>query len=146
MSPLDKQEKKKLLFLMTGSIACFKACELISALTKKDYEIKVAVTPSVYNFIGKATLEGLTGHPVIDETFLEGSMMDHIYLERWADKILMAPASANTINKMATGVCDNLVTTLFMAHDFKKDFFVVPAMNTKMYEHPTTQNLSLIHI
>lgn len=125
---------------MTGSIACFKACALISALKKKGYDIKVAVTPSVYNFIGKATLEGLTGHPVIDETFLEGSMMDHIYLERWADKILMAPASANTINKMASGVCDNLVTTLFMAHDFTKDFFVVPAMNTKMYEHPTTQN------
>ncbi len=139
MSSCNIPKEKKLLFLMTGSIACFKACSLISALKKKGYDIKVAVTPSVYNFIGKATIEGLTGHPVIDETFLEGSMMDHIYLERWADKILMAPGSANTINKMATGVCDNLVTTLFMAHDFTKDFFIVPAMNTKMYEHPTTQ-------
>lgn len=97
------------------------------------------MSPSSLQFIGAATLEGLTGNPPITDMYGTGSVMDHIHLDRWADLILVAPATANYINKIAAGIGDDLLTTLFLAHDFKKPFVLAPAMNTKMYLHPTTQ-------
>lgn len=130
---------KNILFILTGSIACFKACELISKLVKQGHKVKCVTTPSALNFIGKATLEGLTGQAVASQTFEENNMMDHIYLARQADMIIACPVTANALNKWAYGLSDDLASTLFLAFDKPNQFFIVPAMNSKMYEHPSTQ-------
>ena len=132
--------KSKVLFMMTGSIACYKACQVVSRLIQADCEVQVVMTPGALQFVGNATLEGLTGKSVVSDLYAPGSVMDHIHLVRWADLILVAPATANFINKAAAGLGDDLVSTLFLAHDFKKPFLVAPAMNTMMYQHPTTQS------
>lgn len=131
--------KKQVLFLMSGSIASYKACYLISKLVQNNFKVQVVASASALKFVGQATLEGLTGNPVVSETFETGHAMSHIHLIRDADLVLLCPATANTINKMAQGVGDDLLTTLFLAHDFKKPFLLAPAMNTTMYVHPVTQ-------
>lgn len=125
---------------MTGSIACYKACQVISKLVQANFEVQVVASPAALKFVGPATLEGLTGKPVVSDLFESGTVMDHIHLVRWADLILVAPATANYINKIARGVGDDLLTTQFLAHDFKKPFLIAPAMNTMMYLHPVTQS------
>ncbi len=124
---------------MTGSIACYKACQLLSKLVQTGHEVQVVASSSALQFVGNATIEGLTGRPVISDLYGSGNVMDHIHLVRWADLILVAPASANYINKIASGVGDDLLTTQFLAHDFKKPWLIAPAMNTAMYLHPATQ-------
>lgn len=138
-------KSNNILILMSGSIACYKVCTVISQLKQKNYSIKVVMSEAAAKFIGPATIEGLLGEAPIIDMYKSGSVMDHIHLARWADLILLAPATANTINKMAAGLGDDLITTLFLAHDLQKPFLVTPAMNTKMYLHPTTQN-SLIEL
>lgn len=125
---------------MSGSIACYKVCTVISQLKQKGYSVQVVMSEAAQKFIGTPTIEGLLGHAPITDMYQSGSVMDHIHLARWADLILVAPATANTINKMSAGLGDDLITTLFLAHDFQKPFLLTPAMNTKMYLHPTTQN------
>src|SRR5690606_33467299 len=131
--------RSKILFIMTGSIACYKACQLLSKLSQNNYEVQVVATASALEFVGNATLEGLSGKAVVSDIFAHGRNMDHIHLARWADLIIVAPATANFINKMAQGAADDLASTLFLAHDFTKPFLVAPAMNTSMYQHPATQ-------
>lgn len=131
--------KSKVLFMMTGSIACYKACHVVSRLVQAGCEVQVVMTPAALKFVGNATLEGLTGKPVVSDMYTQGNVMDHIHLMRWADLILVAPTTANFINKAAQGIGDDLVSTLFLAHDFKKPFLLAPAMNTSMYLHPVTQ-------
>ncbi len=131
--------KYKILFNITASIAAYKSAYLISKLVQNDFEVQVVVTDSTLNFIGAATLEGLTGKPVLKDLFETGKMMSHINLVKWADLIIVCPASANTINKMANGIADNLVTSLFLAHSWDKPYLIAPAMNTAMYKHPITQ-------
>jgi phosphopantothenoylcysteine decarboxylase/phosphopantothenate--cysteine ligase len=132
-------KSKNILFIFTGSIACYKACNVLSKLKQHGYNLKVVMSSSSQEFIGRATVEGLTGETPVTETFARGHVMDHINLARWADLVLVAPATANYINKIASGIGDDLLTTLFLAHDFSKPFLVAPAMNTKMYLHPVTQ-------
>jgi phosphopantothenoylcysteine decarboxylase/phosphopantothenate--cysteine ligase len=139
------QKQKNILILMSGSIACYKVCTVISQLKQKNYSVKVVMSEAAAKFIGPATIEGLLGEAPIVDMYKSGSVMDHIHLARWADLILLAPATANTINKMAAGLGDDLISTLFLAHDLQKPFLVTPAMNTKMYLHPTTQK-SLIEL
>jgi phosphopantothenoylcysteine decarboxylase/phosphopantothenate--cysteine ligase len=98
------------------------------------------MSKSSLEFVGAATIEGLTGEAPITDMYATGNVMDHINLMRWSDLVLVAPATANYINKIASGVGDDLLTTLFLAHDFNKPFLIAPAMNTKMYLHPVTQN------
>ncbi|NUN06016.1 MAG: bifunctional phosphopantothenoylcysteine decarboxylase/phosphopantothenate--cysteine ligase CoaBC [Bdellovibrio sp.] len=131
--------KSKVLFIMTGSIACYKACQVISRLVQNNCEVQVVATPAALKFVGNATLEGLSGRPVISDMYAAGNVMEHIHLMRWADLILAAPATANFINKAAQGIGDDLVQTLFLAHDFKRPFLIAPAMNKSMYTHPVTQ-------
>lgn len=131
--------KSKILFQLSGSIACFKACQVLSSLVKEGHEVEVVATRSALNFVGTATLEGLTGRKVHSEVFENGGHMNHIRLVRWADLILLCPATANTLNKLASGIGDDLVSTLFLAHDFKKPYLIAPAMNVSMFHHPTTQ-------
>lgn len=131
--------KGKILFQLSGSIACFKACQLLSQLVKDGVEVEVVATRSALAFVGEATLEGLTGRRVHTEIFASGEYMKHIQLIRWADLVLLCPASANTINKLAHGLADDLLSALFLAHDFKKPYLIAPAMNSQMLQHPATR-------
>ncbi len=130
---------KRVLFMMSGSIAAYKACHVLSRLKQAGHEIEVVTTPAVLKFLGEATIEGLTGRPVHKSMFGAGAHMSHINLVRWADVAIVCPATANTINKLAQGIGDDLITTLFLAHDFTKSWMIAPAMNTKMYHHPVTR-------
>ncbi len=136
----DGSTATKVLFQLSGSIACFKACSVISALVKQGCEVQVVATPSALEFVGPATLEGLTGRSVMTSLFHQGEYMAHIHLMNWADLVILCPATANTISKLASGIGDDLISTLFLAYDFKKPYLVIPAMNTKMYLHPSTQH------
>lgn len=130
----------KKLLLMTGSIACAKATSLISTWVKQGDEVKVVCTQGALNFVGLATLEGLSGQKVMVSTFENHGMMDHIHVSRWADQIILCPATANVINKLAAGIADDAVTTVFVAgYGLQKPMLVVPAMNTMMWQYPATQ-------
>jgi phosphopantothenoylcysteine decarboxylase / phosphopantothenate---cysteine ligase len=128
----------EVLFQLSGSIAAYKACQVISRLVQAGHAVQTAATAAALEFIGPATLEGLTGRPVAGDTFAAGSQMDHIHLVRRADLIVLCPATANTINRLAAGIADDLIGTMFLAFDFRVPYVVVPAMNTAMYEHPAT--------
>lgn len=135
----NSNSQLKILFQITGSIAAYKACDVISQLVKQGHQVQVCCSQSAFQFVGPATLEGLSGRPVVSDLYASGNMMDHIHLVRWADIIVVAPATANYINKISAGIGDDLLSTQFLAHDFKKPFLIFPAMNTAMYEHPITK-------
>ena len=129
----------KILFKLSGSIACYKACNLISRWVQEGKEVQTVASAAALKFVGASTLEGLTGKPVYTDLFEPGKQMAHIDLVKWADFSLLCPATANTLNKMANGLGDDLLGSLFLAHDFTKPYFVAPAMNTAMYRHPATR-------
>ncbi len=130
---------RKILFKMSGSIAAYKAADLISKLVQDGHEVQTIATPSAMKFIGSATLEGLTGKPVLSDLYESGKMMGHIDLDKWADIVILSPATANTINRLAQGLGSDLLTALFLAHDWRKPYIIAPAMNTRMLTHPATQ-------
>ena len=136
--PDVSSNRPRVLFQLSGSIAAYKACQVVSRLTQAGCDVQTVATDGALQFVGPATLEGLTGRSVATDTFAAGSQMDHIHLVRWADVIVLCPATANTINRLAAGIADDLVGTMFLAHDFTKPYVVVPAMNAAMYEHPAT--------
>ena len=127
-----------ILFMFTGSIACYKACEAVSRLVQNGHRVRTVATASALKFIGPATLEGLTGAAVMSDIFAPGSAMDHINLTRWADVVIVCPATANTINRLAAGMADDLPGSLFLAHDRTKPWLIAPAMNPEMWSHPAT--------
>ena len=139
-SASKRKDQRNILLLMSGSIACAKASSLVSAWVKQGHEVRVAVTRSVAGFLGHATLEGFSGHPVLGDAFAPGQVMDHIHLARWADIVVAAPATSNLINKLAAGIADDAVTSLWQAAwGQDKPMFIVPAMNTRMWLYPATQ-------
>jgi len=127
-----------LLFVFTGSIAGYKACEAVSRLVQRGHRVRCGATAAALKFIGPATLEGLTGSPVLSDLFEPGRALDHIALTRWADAVVVCPATANTLNRLASGLADDLPGALFLAHDRAKPWLVVPAMNPAMWSHPAT--------
>ncbi len=130
----------RLLFLLSGSISCYKACHAISRLVQAKIEVQTVATAGALRFIGAATLEGLTGRPPFTDLWENGRAMDHIDLARWADLALVCPASANTLNRLAAGLADDPVGALFLAWELqKKPWWVAPAMNSTMLAHPATQ-------
>jgi len=130
-----------ILLLMSGSIACAKATGLISTWVKNGHQVQVACTPAVAHFVGAATLEGFSGHPVHTDTFAAGQVMDHVHLVQWADIIIAAPATANLINKLAAGIADDAVTSIWLAAWGRdKPMILVPAMNTSMWNYPATRD------
>ena len=131
-------DSKKLLFILTGSIAAYKACDALSRLVQAGYAVRIVATPAALRFVGAATLEGLTGQPVLSELWAEGRALDHIQLTRWADAVVICPATANTLNRLAAGLADDLVGALFLARDPAKPWLVAPAMNPAMWAHPAT--------
>lgn len=129
----------KILFKLTGSIACYKACNLISKWVREGHEVQAVASDAALKFVGVSTLEGLTGKPVSHDLYETGKQMAHINLVKWADFTVLCPGTANTINKFAQGLGDDLLSSLFLAHDFSKPYFIAPAMNTAMFRHPATQ-------
>src|SRR4051794_8153584 len=96
--------KPKVLFQLSGSIACYKACAAVSKLVQSGMDVQAVCTSTALKFIGEATLEGLTGKPVFTDAFEPGRRMDHIHLARWADLAILCPATANSINRLASGL------------------------------------------
>ncbi len=131
--------RSNLLFVFTGSIAAYKACEVVSQLVQRGHAVRCVATKSAREFIGPATLEGLTGSPVAHDLFENGRALDHINLTRWTDLVVVCPATANTINRLAAGLADDLPGALFLAHDRAKPWLMAPAMNPAMWSHPATQ-------
>lgn len=127
------------LFLLSGSIACYKACTVISRLAQAGVAVQTAATPAALRFVGAATLEGLSGRPVFSDLWEPGRALDHIELTRAADLALVCPATANTVNRLAAGFGDDPVGALFLAWELKqKPWWIAPAMNHRMWEHPAT--------
>lgn len=124
---------------ITGSIAAYKACTLIRLFVKAGHEVQVVITPAGKEFITPLTLSTLSRHAVISEFFdrRDGSWNSHVDLGLWADAMIVAPATAATIGKMAHGVADNMLLTTYMS--MKAPVFVAPAMDLDMYRHPATQ-------
>lgn len=131
--------KTKILLIVTGSISIYKTAELVSQLKKLNYELRIVMSQGAMKFIQPVLFEGLSDHKVYHSLWNDDESMNHIYLNRWADLILVAPASANFIAKAAQGLCSDLASTLVNSHDFKKPFLIAPAMNTAMFMHPATQ-------
>lgn len=130
---------KKIILGITGSIAAYKACYLIRGLMKQGAEVQVILTPAGKEFITPITLSTLTGKPVISEFFArrDGTWNSHVDLGLWADAMLIAPATASTIGKMANGIADNMLITTYLSA--KAPVFIAPAMDLDMYAHPSTQ-------
>lgn len=136
---------KKIVIGVTGSIAAYKAAILVRLLVKQGAEVQVVMTPSSREFITPLTLSTLSGRPVLCDFFNSGSgeWHSHVELGLWADAMIIAPATAATIGKMAGGIADNLLVTTYLS--MKAPVFVAPAMDLDMFAHPSTQyNLQVL--
>lgn len=130
---------------ITGSIAAYKACTLIRQFVKQGHEVQVVITPAGKEFITPITLSALTSKPVISDFFAQrdGTWHSHVALGLWADAMVIAPATASTIGKMAHGIADNMLITTYLS--MKAPVFIAPAMDLDMWAHPSTQdNLQLL--
>jgi len=139
---MNNLSKKKILLIICGSISAYKSLELIRLFKKQGMRVKIILTKNAKQFVTPLSVASLSQEKVYDDLFSaeNESEMDHISLSRWADVILVAPVTANTISKLSTGSSDDLATTVILASD--KDIFLTPAMNVRMWEHPSTkQNL-----
>jgi len=140
---MNNLSQKKILLIICGGISAYKSLELIRLLKKQDVEIKTILTKSAKEFVTPLSVASLSQGKVYDDLFNaeNEAEMDHISLSRWADVILVVPATANTISKLSAGSSDDLASTVILASD--KDVYLTPAMNVRMWEHPSTkQNLN----
>ena len=140
---MNNLSQKKILLIICGGISAYKSLELIRLFKKQDVEVKTILTKSAKEFITPLSVASLSQGKVYDDLFNaeNEAEMDHISLSRWADVILVVPATANTISKLSAGSSDDLASTVILASD--KDVFLTPAMNVRMWEHPSTkQNLN----
>lgn len=130
---------KHIILGITGSIAAYKAAYIIRGLVKKGAEVQVVITPAGKEFITPITLSALSSKPVICDFFSnrDGTWNSHVDLGLWADAMLIAPATASTIGKMANGIADNMLITTYLS--CKAPVFVAPAMDLDMFAHPSTQ-------
>ena len=131
---------KKIVLGITGSIAAYKSCLIIREFIKQGAEVQVVITPAGKEFITPITLSALTHKPVVSEFFSQrdGTWNSHVDLGLWADAMVIAPATASTIGKMANGIADNMLITTYLS--MKAPVFVAPAMDLDMFAHATTQN------
>lgn len=131
---------KNILLHVTGSISAYKAAYLTSMLTKKGYSVRVIETEDARQFVGEATFEGLSHNKVEKSMFGNADPIPHINLaQHWADLIISYPCSANTINRLAQGLADDLFGAVCLANNFEKPLLIAPAMNTNMFRHPAVQ-------
>ncbi len=136
---------RKIILCVTGSIAAYKAAYLLRGLIKLDAHVQVIMSPYAKEFISPLTLSTLSCRPVLSDFFSpsDGSWNSHVDLGLWADLIVVAPATANTMGKMALGLCDNLLLATYLSA--KCPVMIAPAMDLDMFEHPSTQrNIELL--
>ena len=134
----EQFKNKNILLGITGGIAAYKICTLIRDFKKNGANVKVVCTPNSLNFVTKLTLQNLSQNEIFVEEFdVKNWKPEHISLADWADVMVIAPATANTISKIATGIADNLLTSIACA--FSKQMFIAPAMNCHMWENPNVQ-------
>ena len=136
---------KKIVLGVTGSIAAYKAAVLVRLLVKEGATVQVVMTPAAKDFITPLTMSTLSGRPVMCDFFQSenGAWNSHVELGLWADAMIVAPATASTLGKMANGVADNLLVTTYLS--MKAPVFIAPAMDLDMYAHPSTQrNVELL--
>ncbi len=134
---------KKILIGITGSIAAYKIPLLVRALVKEGAEVKVLMTPAAQDFVSKLTLATLAKSPVLTDLFDEAQWANHVALGRWADAMLVAPLSCNTLSKMAHGACDNLLLATYLSATCP--VVVAPAMDEDMWHHRSTKgNLDVL--
>lgn len=132
---------RRILLGVTGGIACYKAAALVSKLAQAGAEVTVLMTEAAVRFVGPLTFESLSGRPVYTSQWqqVENRESQHIALARAAELMVIVPASANTIAKLAAGICDNAVTTVASALPRAIPVLLAPAMNSEMWENPVTQ-------
>ncbi len=128
---------KHILLAITGGIAAYKSCELVRLLTKQGHRVTVAMTPAATQFIAPQTFQALSGNPVLTQQGGDGNGMAHINATRAADIMLIAPATANTLAKIAHGFADNIITEMAAARNCP--LIVAPAMNVEMWHNPSNQ-------
>ena len=137
-------EGKKILLGVTGSIAAYKVAILVRLLIKAGAEVKVILTPAAKEFVSPLTLSTLSRNPVLMDLVNDDTWQNHVLLGRWADIMLLAPLSCNTLSKMASGTCDNLLMAVYLSATCK--VAVAPAMDEDMWLHPATKrNLQMIN-
>ncbi len=136
---MDSLQGKKIVVVVSGGIAAYKAADLVSRLGKAGAAVRVVLTEAARRFVQPLTFEALCGHPIYQDIFDTPSAweMEHISWARWADGVVVAPATANLIAKMAHGLADDPASTLALA--YPGPMWIAPAMNTTMYEHPATR-------
>ncbi|MGB1246868.1 MAG: flavoprotein, partial [Flavobacteriaceae bacterium] len=133
---------KHILIGVTGGIAAYKIPSLVRLLKKEGAEVRVIMTPDAREFVAPLTLSVLSENPVFwtftdEEALDQGLWHNHVHLGRWADLFIVAPATANTLSKMANGTCDNLLLATYLSAECPVYF--APAMDLDMHEHPATQ-------
>lgn len=134
---------KKILLGITGSIAAYKAVQLVRTFVKAGAEVKVVMTPAAKDFVSPLTLSTLSRNPVLTDLSNEQTWSNHVMLGRWADVMLIAPLSCNTLSKMAQGQCDNLLLAVYLSATCP--VVIAPAMDEDMWHHPSTQkNLAVL--
>ena len=134
---------KKILIAVTGSIAAYKIATLVRLFVKNGAEVKVIMTKAATQFISALTLSTLSKNEVLQDLYNEDIWANHVLLGRWADVMLVAPASCNTIAKMSNGVCDNILLAVYLSATCP--VFIAPAMDEDMWLHPsTTKNITTL--
>jgi len=128
---------KKILLCITGSIAAYKSVILLRTLIKEGAEVKIIMTKGATDFVSPLTFSTLSKHKVLTDLFDQESWANHVSLGRWADVMLIAPASCNTIAKMSHGICDNLLLAVYLSSTCT--VLIAPAMDTDMWHHPSTK-------
>lgn len=128
---------------VTGGIAAYKACDLVSRLVKQGAQVRVVLTEHACRFVPPLTFETLSGNPAYTDTFAPRAEMEHISLAKWADALVIAPATANCLAKLANGIADDLLSTTALA--MNAPLLIAPAMNANMWRHPATRaNLDVL--
>ncbi len=128
---------KRVVLGVTGGIAAYKACDLVSRLKKQGAEVRVVLTEHACKFVPPLTFETLSGNAACTDTFAPRRELEHIALAKWADAFVIAPATANCLAKLANGIADDLLSTTALA--MTAPMLIAPAMNANMWRHPATQ-------
>lgn len=130
---------------VSGGIAAYKAADLVSQCRKRDWNVRVVMTRGAQQFVGPLTFEALSGHPVMTDALSTGaspdgvSAIEHISWAKWADVAMVAPLTSSTLAKLAIGLADDALTTVWMALPVTVPSLLAPAMNTAMWEQPVVQ-------